>query len=160
MLDKLFSFEKSRLRGVITAACKHIKSCCMEERRKRCSMCINTTRSDGLKLHQGKFTLDIKKPFLTVGIVQCWNSLSGGEVLKGCRDTVGICRGLHFLYRKGPSFILSHLYRLQQKNLPWPWDPAAGSSSNLEKWVVFAGICYLWAEVCGMLFCLTANEHY
>lgn len=138
MLDKLFSFEKSRLSGVITAACKHRKSCCMEERSKLCSMCINTTRSNGLKLHKGKFTLDIKKPFLTAGIVQCWNSLSGGKVLKGCRETLGICRGLHFLYRKGPSFILSHLCGLQQTNLPWPWDPAAASSSNLEKWVVFA----------------------
>lgn len=111
MLDKLFSFEKSRLSGVITAACKHIKSCCMEERSKLCSMCINTTRSNGLKLHQGKFTLDIKKPFLTVGIVQRWNSLSGGEVLKGRRETAGICRGLHLSL--GPSFILAHPYRLQ-----------------------------------------------
>lgn len=56
MLDKLFSFKKRRLSGAITTVFKYLKSCCIEERSKTYSMCINTTRSNGLKLHQGKST--------------------------------------------------------------------------------------------------------
>lgn len=61
MLDKLFGFKKSRLAGVITTVFQVIKSCLTEERKGLHSMCINTTRSNGLKLYQGEFTLDIKK---------------------------------------------------------------------------------------------------
>lgn len=60
MLDKLFGFKKSRPTGVITAVFQVIKSCFTEEWNGLHSMCINTTRSNGLKLDQGEFTLDIK----------------------------------------------------------------------------------------------------
>jgi len=111
MLDKLFSFQKSRLSGVTTLF-KHIKSCCIEERSKVYSMCINTTRSNGLELHQRKFTLDIKKTFLTVRKMHHWSRFFSREVeeplvLKGCRETVGISRVLH--PSLGPSLIVSLL---------------------------------------------------
>ncbi|KAK4821222.1 hypothetical protein QYF61_015790 [Mycteria americana] len=75
----LFSLEKTRLRGDLY--------CCLQlpERSDR-------RRGNGLKLHQGRFRLDIRKNFFTKRVVKNWKRLPSEvvespslEVFKTCR---------------------------------------------------------------------------
>nr|XP_048713273.1 uncharacterized protein LOC125639701 [Caretta caretta]XP_048713274.1 uncharacterized protein LOC125639701 [Caretta caretta] len=78
----LFSLVKRRLRGDMRTVFKYVKGCYKEEGEELFSLTSEArTRSNGLKLQQGRFRLDIRKNFLTISAVKPWDKLPGEVVV-------------------------------------------------------------------------------
>ena len=72
----LFTLEKRRLWGDVTAAFQYLKGACRKEGEGLfIRECGDRTRGNSFKLKEGSFRLDIRKKFFTVRVVRHWNRL-------------------------------------------------------------------------------------
>jgi len=72
----LLSLKKRRLWGDLVAAFQYLKGAYRKDGEKSfIKACCDRTRSNGFKLKEGRFRLDISKKFLTMRVVKHWNRL-------------------------------------------------------------------------------------
>jgi len=72
----LFSLEKRRLQGYLTAAFQYLNGAYKKDGEGVFTKaCRDRTRGDGFKMKEGGYRLDIRKKFFAVMVVRLWHRL-------------------------------------------------------------------------------------
>ena len=72
----LFSLEKRRLRGVLTAAFQYLKGAYKKAGEGHFNLeCSDRTRGNGFQLKEGRFRLGIRKKFFSLRVMRHWHRL-------------------------------------------------------------------------------------
>jgi len=72
----LFSLEERMLWGDLIAAFQYLKGAYRKDGENIFNgACCSRTGSNGFKLREGRFRLDTRKKFFTMGVVKHWNRL-------------------------------------------------------------------------------------
>jgi len=83
-----FSLEKRRLRGDLTAAFQYLEGAYGKDRDNLFSRaCCDRTRSNGFKLREGRFSLDLRKKFFMIKVVKHWHRLPREALEAPCLET-------------------------------------------------------------------------
>ncbi|PKU41114.1 hypothetical protein llap_8584 [Limosa lapponica baueri] len=73
---RLFSLEKRRLQGDLTVVFEYLKGAHMRDGEGLfIRECSDWMRSNGFKMEECRFRLDIRKKFFTMRVVRHWNRL-------------------------------------------------------------------------------------
>jgi len=77
----MLSLEKRRFQGDLTVAFQYLKQAYKKAGVELLIMvCGDRTSSNGLKLKEGRFRLDVRKKFLSLRVVRPWHRLPGEAV--------------------------------------------------------------------------------
>jgi len=72
----LFSLEKRRLQGQLTAVFHYVRKTYRKDRERLfIRTCSDRTRGNGFKLKEGRIRLDTRKKFFTVRVMRLWSRL-------------------------------------------------------------------------------------
>jgi len=78
---RLFSLQKTRLQGDLITAFQYLKGVYREDGENNFNRAYcDRTRSNGFKLREGRYRLDIRTKFFMVRMVKHWNRLPGEVV--------------------------------------------------------------------------------
>jgi len=73
---RLFSLEKRRLQGDLTAALQYLEGAYEKHGDRLYSrVCCDRTRGNGFKVKKGRFRLDVRKKFFTMRVLKHWHML-------------------------------------------------------------------------------------